>query len=630
MPVHASDPSSSGGILSWVKPPYADELRALPGAYAAALRADVWSLRDALTDLGRGPAAFAGSGGTMVLAILAARLHEWTFRQPARACSALELVDLPQLAERGALLFSSSGKHPDAQRVLGDFRRSRFRPAVVVTHRDPGGLQERAGADTSIVQLPALDQPDGFLATGSVLQMTVALLRGYLDDPLLPASAPGSTDEETDLRGEVLVLTSPALAAVAADLEVRLVESGLAAVQVADYRNFAHGRHTGFARRLAEVTVIALSDPASNDLASGTTAALPGNADVRRWHHDGPWPEAVVGLLMRSMRLAGKEGERVGLDVGRPAVPAFGRRLYRLPLGRRLPEHLAGGVERKLLALGAGDSDELRGMYRTAHERWEEQLGAERFRGVVLDYDGTACFTSRRRTLPDAPVRAGLLRLLQHGALLGFASGRGQSLHRDLRSWLPRPLWGHVVVGLYNGAVQVRLDDPLPDLRVPTAWSGAVVATLAALPLIDRLQIEERGAQVTVEVVRGTVHHGYLPQVVREQLASAEVDAQVVVSGHSIDVIRPETCKTAVLDALRELCGGAVLVVGDQGQIGGNDHALLAHTSFSVTVDRCSADPTRCWYIGDGQQNGPDLLARHLRALRPLKAGLALTMKATP
>lgn len=566
----------------------------------------------------------------MVLAILAARLHEWTFRQPARPCTALELVDLPQLAERGALLFSSSGKHPDAQRVLADFRRARFRPALVLTHREPGDLQTRAGADTSIVQLPALDQPDGFLATGSVLQMTVALLRAYLDDPPLPASLSGDADDETRLRGEVLVLTSPALAAVATDLEVRLVESGLAAVQVADYRNFAHGRHTGFARRLDEVTVIALSDPASDELASGTTAALPTNADVRRWHHEGPWPEALIGLLLRSMRLAGEEGERVGLDVGRPNVPVFGRQLYRLPLGRRLPEHLAGSVERKLLALGAGDSDEVRGIYQAAHQHWQEQLLAQRFRGVVLDYDGTVCFTSRRYMLPGTPVREGLLRLLQHGALLGFASGRGQSLHRDLRRWLPQPLWDKVLVGLYNGAILVRLDEPLPDLRAPTAWSGAVAAALAALPLIDRLQIEERGAQVTVEVVRGGVHHGYLPEVVREQLASAGVDAQVVASGHSVDVIRPETCKTAVLDAVGDVCGGAVLAVGDQGQIGGNDHALLAHALFSVTVDRCSADPTRCWYLGDGQQSGPDLLTRHLRALRPLKAGLAFTIRATP
>jgi hydroxymethylpyrimidine pyrophosphatase-like HAD family hydrolase len=563
----------------------------------------------------------------MVLATLAARLHEWTFRQPASACTALELIDLPQLAERGALLFTSSGKHPDAERVLSEFRRTRFRPTVVVTHRNPEDLQEKAGADTRVVRLPALAQPDGFLATGSVLQMTVALLRAYLEDSSLADTLPEAGEDDVDVRREVLVLTSPALAAVAIDIEVRLVESGLASVQVADYRNFAHGRHTGFARRLDNVTVIALSDPTSAELASGTVGALPAKADVRPWHHEGPWPQALVALLLRSMRLAGKEGRRVGVDVARPAVPVFGRRLYRLPLGRRLPEHFTDGVERKLLALGAGDSTELRAAYRTAQNAWQERIRAQRFAAVVLDYDGTVCFTSRRRELPDESLRDGLQRLLDHGAQIGFASGRGQSLHRDLRRWLPRRLWGQVLLGLYNGAVQLSLDEPLPELRAPTSWSRAVVGALDALPIVDRLEIEERGAQVTVAVARGGLHHGRLGELVRERLACAEIDAQVVASGHSVDVISPETRKTAVLDAAGELWGATVLAIGDQGQIGGNDHALLARSPFSLTVDRCSADPTRCWYLGNGEQTGPDLLARYLRAMRSLKAGVRFTIR---
>jgi hydroxymethylpyrimidine pyrophosphatase-like HAD family hydrolase len=361
-------------------------------------------------------------------------------------------------------------------------------------------------------------------------------------------------------------------------------------------------------------------------LASGTVEALPSQADVRLWHHEGSWHRVLVTLLVRSMHLAHSEGLRHRLDVARPAVPVFGRRLYRLPLGGRLPNHLADGIERKLLALGAGDSTELREFYRAARQRWVEQIRTERFAAIVLDYDGTVCFTSQRRTLPDPSVREALKRLLEHGTHVGFASGRGQSLHRDLRRWLPQRLWGGVVLGLYNGAVQLSLDEPLPELRTPTAWSTAVVTALKDLPITDRLEIQERGAQVTVELARGGLHHGRLDELVRERLASARIDAQVVASGHSIDVISPETRKTTVLDAAGELWGAAVLAVGDQGQIGGNDHALLSRGPFSISVDRCSADPTRCWYVGDGQQTGPVLLARHLHAMRLLKTGLALTI----
>lgn len=605
--------------------PYDDELRALQETYASMLAADPEPLRVALEELGRGPAVFVGSGGTMVLANVAARLHEWTARQPARACTSLELVDLPQMTQRGALLFTSSAKHPDAHRVLADLRRARFRPAAVLTHRSPDHVAEVAGPDVRVVQMSPLAQQDGFLATGSILQMVVGLLRGYLENPMFDESLPERFAPDAELRSEVVVLTPPALTPVACDIEVRLVESGLAAVQVTDYRNFAHGRHTGFARRMDDTTVIALSDSDSEALATGTVEVLPRGADVRRWHHDGEWPRALVSLLVRSMRLAGSEAPRAGLDIARPTVPTFGRRLYRLPLGKRVPVHLTGAVERKLLALGAGDASEMRALYGAAAEKWSAEVGEQRFGALVLDYDGTVCWTSRRRALPGEAVCEVLERLLEGGLIIGFASGRGQSLHRDLRRWLPEAFWRRVLLGLYNGAVRLRLDERLDDLRDPTPWSRSVVESLAALPLRARLDVQERGAQVTVELARGTLHHGHLGELVRERLASAGVPGQVVASGHSLDIVAAEARKTLVVDATAELSDAPVLAIGDQGQAGGNDHALLAHSPWTLSVDRCSADPTRCWFAGNGRAVGPDLLVRYLSALKSCKRGFALS-----
>ena len=102
------------------------------------------------------------------------------------------------------------------------------------------------------------------------------------------------------------------------------------------------------------------------------------------------------------MRLAGSAGERVGVDVARPVVPEFGRRLYRLPLRRRLPNRLAGGVTRKLLAGGAGDDAVGREFYLGAAGAWSETLAEQRFSGLLLDYDGTVCWTQSRWALQDA------------------------------------------------------------------------------------------------------------------------------------------------------------------------------------------------------------------------------------
>lgn len=607
-----------------MKQPYRTELDALAATYARARSADVDDLRRALQLVGGGPALFIGSGGSMAVAGLAASLHERSCRQPAQACTPLEALAAPQLSRRGALLFSSSAKHPDARRVLEDFRRRRFAPAVLVTHRDADDIAETAGLDTMVVSLPQLEQPDGFLATGSILQLATLLLRVHAPDIQLPPSLPKPSTEELPLRDEVLVLHSPALRSAAIDLEVRLVESGLAAVQVSDYRNFAHGRHTGFARRSDRVTVIALSDHESDALAEGTTAVLPSRSDVRRWHVDGPSELAVISLLHRSMRLVGTAGERVGIDVARPRVPTFGRQLYRLPLSRRIPARPVGGIERKLLAAGGGDGAELRSVYQQAAATWREELGRERFAGVVLDYDGTVCWTQRRFDLPEPGMREKLRAILDAGAVLGFASGRGRSLHADLRRWVPQELWDRVVLGLYNGGVVLTLAAELPDLREPTAWSTAAADAIRATPSSSGLEVVERGAQVSVSAL-GVSDQATLAALVCDRLAAADVPANVAVSGHSIDVIPATNTKLAVVEGVEERAGGTALRIGDQGQLGGNDHVLLAGGVGTLSVDRCSADLRACWFLGTGDRVGPALVERHLAALRPRRGGLAFT-----
>lgn len=611
-----------------MKAPYKHELNALPALYRAALDADIAPLRRALYKLRGGPAVFIGAGGTMVLSQLAARLHETSALQPALSATALQALSLPQLARRGAVLFSSSAKHPDALLVARDFKHRRFDPAVVLTHRTAGEIQEFVGPETVVLQMPALSQPDGFLATGSIMQAAVALLRGYLRQPRLPAELVLPECEEGPLRDEVLVLHPPTLAPVAVDVEVRLVESGLAAVQVADYRNFAHGRHTGFARRIDRVSVIALSDRSSFDLAATTLAALDDRADIRHWHEDAYWPAATVALLARSMYLAGVEGARVGLDIARPRVPAFGRTLYRLPLSRRIAPQNAGSVQRKLMALGTGESENAREIYAVAGARWSDEISSKRFRGLVLDYDGTVCWTAHRFELPGKGIRDALTALLDDGLHIGFASGRGRSLYTDLRAWVPEHYWPRVLIGLYNGAVRVRLDADLPDLRAPTDWSTATAAALADWPFADMIEIEERGAQVTVTPL-ASFENGQLAKLAADKLARADIRAQVLASAHSIDIVSTETRKESVVVAVEADAGAEALAIGDQGQVGGNDHGLLAHATSTLTVDRCSADPTRCWYGGDGTYAGPDQLLRYLRALKRRRDGFAIQLTLT-
>lgn len=516
------------------------------------------------------------------------------------------------------MFFSARARHADARAVLRLLASGTTSEGVVVTGRSADEVAQLAGGDVQTVTLAPFGAKEGFLASGSLLLLTAALLRAYGHSPPVRIGAQARVPEPVFWREEIVVLCSAETLSVAVDLETRLWETGLAAVQASDLRNFAHGRHTGLARRLDRTALVCLSSPRSAALASATVGALPAElprVDVSL--SDDP-PLCLPEGLRWSIDFVSDLGRRRGVDVGRPSVPAFGRRLYRLPLQRRVRSVARGPVERKLEALGSGRlGDELRRVYEEAFASWCRQLTQQRFRGLVIDYDGTVVRTHRRDELPDTAVRELLVGLVAGGLRVGIASGRGQSLYRDAREWLPEELWGGVSLGLYNGSVCLTLDEELPALRSPSPLTEAVADRVAVLPHIDALNVTVRTHQVTVEPRADAYSHGPQLRVLVDELVNRPpvLPVKVTASGHSVDIVAADASKVAVVECLGN--PDEVLMIGDQGAFGGNDFELLAAGRWSLTVDRCSVDPTRCWFLGDGREAGPRLLARYLSALVP-------------
>lgn len=577
---------------------------------------------------GAGPSSFVASGGMLAVATLAAQLHELACQEPAAAMTPLSIISRPALSSSAAMLFTSSGKHPDAHEVMRRLGRPGMHPAAVLTHRPEAELPPTPEA--TVITLPALAVPDGFLAVNSVMSMSVALIRAYLGDEVLPQAlpAPSAVDALPGTLDRLLLLYPPSLAAVAVDVEARLVEIGLAAVQLADYRNFAHGRHTGLARNADRTTVLALSDRDSLAVADATVAALPVSLTMTRWHSNAPWPLSVTDLLVVSMGACGELGAHNSINVARPKVPVFGRKLYRLPVRRCLPDTLLGPVERKLRGIGGVTiAHETSHDYALALTRWADDLVERRFAAIVLDYDGTVCTTEGRFEPPQQPIADALNAALARGLKLGFASGRGPSMHADLRKVLDPEHWSRVELGLYNGGVLCRLDENIGSFHNPSALIEQATQRLRELPFADALKLEPRSTQLGVELTdTAWIKTGLLADVVVDACRRApSLAVKVLSSGHSVDIVPADATKTAVIGRIRERYGPVdVLCVGDQGQTGGNDFELLAHEQWTLSVDRTSVDPTRCWYLGDGSNAGPSLLRRYLSALRGRSAKATL------
>jgi hypothetical protein len=266
--------------------------------------------------------------------------------------------------------------------------------------------------------------------------------------------------------------------------------------------------------------------------------------------------------------------------------------------------------------------------YAGALADWLDVMAGTEFGGLVCDYDGTVCATGAGHDPPGPAIRNQMLRLAETGCVLGFASGRGRSLHRELRGWIPRPLWPQVLVGMYNGGVRLPLGQdiaahteiPRPDLDLAASAALAEARRRLCEPPLDELtRLELRLGQITVRG-RGAVPHALVAQITAAVLARPPAVAVTsVASAHAVDVVPVTVSKSAVVADAMTRTGRPMLAIGDQGQPGGNDFDLLACYRYSLSVDRCSADPTRCWNLAPAGQAGPQALLGYLAAMRPAR-----------
>ena len=312
------------------------------------------------------------------------------------------------------------------------------------------------------------------------------------------------------------------------------------------------------------------------------------------------------------MEFAGDVAEARGIDPGKPSVADFGRRLYRSKATPSVESLEAASIAKKRRALflaPRSNGDDIAHALRSFVERLERTP----FTGLVVDYDGTLCATDRRREPPESNICEELNRLLGEGIALGVATGRGQSILKDLRRALDPHYWNVVPVGLYNGAKVVDLSNDVPESKEKAPISLASACSKMR-PLQGVLGFEAilRPYQLSLRP-----HSGPDPMELRsvamEQLAGVD-DISIVASSHSVDIIPTGTSKTAVVDALRSKQSGCILRIGDQGAAGGNDFELL-NTGLSLSVDRVSSSLGTCWNLGPPGLAGPALALQYLRAL---------------
>jgi hypothetical protein len=169
----------------------------------------------------------------------------------------------------------------------------------------------------------------------------------------------------------------------------------------------------------------------------------------------------------------------------------------------------------------------------------------------------------------------------------------------------------------------MTLDEDIPKRLERDEALAEAQLRLTSLPIFGALTVTDRHYQLQITpCLAAGMSIASLAGIVAGALQRPpRLPLEVVTSAHSLDVLPAASTKVALLARVIDASGGAALAIGDQGHLGGNDFALLAAQDLTMSVDRSSPDPTRCWRLVT-PLTGPQALYRYLAALEPTTKGL--------
>ena len=269
--------------------PYESEIEKFDSTYSWSLNSPINELESFVHHSKKTPLYVIGSGGSFTATTFASMLHQ-QIGMMARCITPLEFLNYDKIGKNNSILVvTAGGNNKD---IL-----SAFDKAIEIESKNLGvlcasinnKLTKKAGEIPRVFlnQTKTLTKKDGFLATNSLISLSIWLLRAYAKEFALNISLPDTLpklihpdiDESkfrkilenklSDFKNirTVVALYDSIGKTAAIDLESKLIEAGLTNVQLADYRNFAHGRHNWIGKNLEDVGVISLINPECNTLA---------------------------------------------------------------------------------------------------------------------------------------------------------------------------------------------------------------------------------------------------------------------------------------------------------------------------------------------------------------------------
>ena len=611
--------------------PFNSELHQIPTTIQWAAQQDVSSLSKFLFGENKQtPLVCIGSGGSLSACHYAAMLSRQRNGVVAVAMTPLQLMYSGREIIRGSklLFLSASGKNKDILNAIKYGLKYNEAGMMSLTLHKGNPTEELLQQYPKVLHwcedIPT--EKDGFLATNSLVATFTLLCKAAVGFKFQVSSFKPLNLEFLNFElCNFLVLYGALGEPVAWDIESKLTEAALGSALLSDYRNFGHGRHHWFAKNKNNSCIIALVTPVEKELADKTLACMPADVPVIYIETELETPQASIDLLLKVFSFVNALGEARGIDPGRPGVPSYGRLLYNLDYfkltNRILPNEptLNVAVRRKLGVAGEENAS-LWGHYSEACQRFVRRLNRGKFTTVAFDYDGTLSAKDHASRYNDKlrdDIKNALLRLLDNGAEIRVATGRGKSVGSSFEKSFDEKYWPQIKVGYYNGACLLALGDKekLKEWKKQPFDSELKVLSdelQRRLPKdCIKYELTERNQQLSIEEMISDADTELLYSTCREIIWDKQLRGiRVWLSSHSMDiVVYHEANKLRVIEDVEH-----TLCIGDYGSVEGNDYEMLT-VPASLSVDKVSRNAESCWNIAPVGMVGLDATLYYLSRL---------------
>lgn len=604
--------------------PYLSEITQLTSTYAWSMQCNIKELSAIIERLSVNSLIAIGSGGSYTVASFHVWLHERATSKLSYAITPYQTFKHTKIFKNTAVtIFSAEGKNKDILGTLNTVIEAEANELVVFTLKEDCPLVDASNLSDWVTSV-AFDMPwekDGYLATNSLFASCLILYRAYqacfplvfeaLPDNLNALIDASNSEFSKNLKIYKLNSNAPhnALLVVfgengriaSIDCESKMAESALAFTQIADFRNFAHGRHLWADRNQNNAVTLIIWSEEDKALYENYVANLPTAIPRLSMHLTGPEGWQVLAGIWGVLKLVETLGGLKGVDPGEPEVSDFGRSFYMV---NAFPEASSKSeiacsevaISRKFGALNqisAEHKEELENEYKS----FKNGLLSADFSHLILDYDATLCSSDTRYQGMTEKIYTLLIKLLEQNVHLGIATGRGKSVLKNFKDVIPEHLWTRISVGLYNGSVILGLDETYSKEKQP---QNPLILQFNNELMRNKfirmvLQSDLGPSQLVLSAIDKTACE-LAWRVVNELLATPKFTGlKAVRSTHSWDVVNISTSKVNLVEHMREK-GAYPLCIGDRGLWPGNDFELL-RTPYSLGVDEVSPLSEYCWNI---------------------------------